>query len=113
MAQEVPLEEHQKPRFLENSPEDGARNSSAEMPLEHVSPSPQAADQLPPVKRLVLLAEQTYNGIEQQLIPPLDTTLAKMSHASTWDIPCPRFKQWTADEASLEFMPRCLRPLQL
>ena len=76
---------------------------SPEMILKHVSPSPQAADQLPPVKRLVFLAEITYTGIEPQVIAPLKTTLATMSHASTWDIPCPRFKQWTADEAGLEF----------
>ena len=71
--------------------------------LEQVRPSPQAADQLPPVKRIVFLAEKTYTGIEPQMIPPLETTLANMSRTETWDIPTPRFKQWTADEAGLEF----------
>ena len=49
------------------------------------------------------MAEKTYIGIEPQVIPPLETTLARMSHHSIWSIPCPRFKQWTADETGLEF----------
>ena len=58
---------------------------------------------MPPVKILFFLTAKTYTGIEPQVIPPLETTRAKMSRASIWDIPCPRFKQWTADAAGLEF----------
>ena len=51
---------------------------------EQVRPSPQAADQLPPVKKLVFLAEKTYTGIEPQAIPPLEMSLTNMSRQRNW-----------------------------
>ena len=71
MAQGEHRAMHQKPY----SPKNDALSPSAELLLEHVSPSPQEADQLPPVKRLVFLAEKTYTGIEPQVIPPLAKSL--------------------------------------
>ena len=53
----------------------------------------QVADQLPPVKKLVFIAEKTYQSIEPEVIPPLETTLARMTHNPIWSLPCPRFKR--------------------
>ena len=60
-------------------------------------------EQLPPIKKVVFQAEKTYTGIAPEPIPPLETTLARMSNESIWHLPCLRFKQWTEDESGLEF----------
>ena len=103
MARGVPPQVHQRSSTEDDYLEEHTNSPPIQQPLRHVTPSPQAADQLPPVKIIVFYAEKTYTGIEPQVIPPLEHTLANMSHTQTWEIPTPRFKQWTANEAGLEF----------
>ncbi|MEO1413587.1 MAG: hypothetical protein AAFW73_27190, partial [Bacteroidota bacterium] len=64
----------------------------------------QSRSQLPPVKKIVLIAERTYTGIDPPKIPPAETILTSMARTRTDEVSCLRFKEWTKDEEGLEFV---------
>ena len=57
----------------------GDKPDNIDKQIANVRPS-SLTDQLPPVKKIVFLAEKTYTAITPQAIPPIETTMARMSH---------------------------------
>ena len=56
------------------------------------------------VNHIIVRAEKTFAGLERTDIYPAETVLQQIAVPRVAKALCPRFKEWTSDGKSLEFM---------